>query len=117
MEMQLEVQRQENIPVVSLKDRVDARIASQLRQEFEKLTTCEDCSYIVDLGDVEFLDSAGLVLLVKLLKHARTRKGQVALIRSRKEAANRILKLTKFDELFHMADSRQGALEHLKTIH
>jgi len=115
--MQLEIQRQENIPVVALKARVDARIATQLRREFEKLANCDDCSYIVDLGDVDFLDSAGLVPLVKLLKHARKRKGQVALIRSRKDAANRILKLTKFDEVFHIADSRQGALEHLKTLH
>jgi anti-sigma B factor antagonist len=115
--MLFEIQRQGDIPVVALRARVDARIASQLRQEFEKLANCEDCSYIIDLGDVDFLDSAGLVPLVKLLKHARKRKGEVALIRSRKDAANRILKLTKFDQVFHMADSRQGALEHLKTLH
>ncbi len=115
--MVLEIQRHENIPVVSLRERVDARVASHLRNELEKLANCEDCSYIVDLGEVEFLDSAGLVPLVKLLKHARKRKGQVALIRSRKEAANRILKLTKFDQVFHMAESRQGALDHLKTLH
>lgn len=115
--MQLEIQRQENIPVVSLKARVDARIASELRREFEKLADCNDCSYIIDLGEVEFLDSAGLVPLVKLLKAARKRKGQVALIRSRKEAANRILKLTKFDQVFHIADTRESALDHLKTLH
>jgi anti-anti-sigma factor len=65
---------------------------------------------VVDLSAVPFIDSAGMAVLVSLLKKARIAAGEVILVWPSEEAARRILRLTKFDRVFPMADDVQSAL-------
>jgi anti-anti-sigma regulatory factor len=46
------------------------------------------------------LDSAGLAVLVSALKRSRLKNGNVRLVWPKAEDAARILKLTKFDQVF-----------------
>lgn len=86
----------------------------QLRLQVEALDTHPVQHYVIDLSQVDFLDSAGLALLVKLLKQARSRGGDVALIWSQCSDANRILSLTKFDKVFSIHDDLDAALQAIK---
>lgn len=112
--MTVQIETHDSIPVLALANRIDVRSVPQLQQHMERLQRADSHSYVVNLRDVDALDSAAVVQLVKLLKHARSKHGDVALVRARNESANRILHLTKFDEVFHINDTLQGALEHLK---
>lgn len=59
---------------------------------------------VLDLGDVTFLDSAGLAVLVRA-RQDRLRDGRtIALVRPASEAARRVLRLTQFDQIFTMLD-------------
>jgi anti-anti-sigma factor len=89
------------VHVIALKNRIDAFTVPELKVQFEAYGEEASQHFIVDLTDVEFLDSAGLALLVKLLKQARGKQGDVVLVWSKVDAANRILKLTQFDKVFH----------------
>ena len=81
-----------------------------MREKFDDLLEEEVERFIVDLSDTTFLDSAGMAALVSLLKRARQAGGDVMLVWPKLEAAQRILKLTKFDKVFTMLDSAEDAI-------
>lgn len=61
---------------------------------------------VLDLADVTFLDSAGLAVLVRA-RQDRLRDGRtIALVRPAADAAQRVLRLTQFDQIFTMLDHR-----------
>ena len=97
------------IVVVAPQGRVDAFNALDLRRQLEYLLDDGVSRFVLDLSAVPFLDSAGMAVLVSLLKQARTRGGDVKLVGPTAEAAQRILRLTKFDRVFMMAETVAAA--------
>lgn len=85
---------------IVLKGRLDAFEAPALRKICDNYIGNEYSHFVFDLSDVTMLDSAGLAVLVSVLKRARLKEGDVRLVWPREEAASRILKLTKFDQVF-----------------
>jgi len=101
--MSLEIDAAEQtikIAVITLKGRLDAFEAPALRKTCDAHLENEFIHFVFDLTDVSMLDSAGLAALVSVLKRARMKNGDVRLVWPREEAASRILKLTKFDQVF-----------------
>lgn len=99
--------------IIQLGGRVDAFTTVNLYQQLDHLPDDAIANVIVDLGDVQFLDSAGMTILVKLLKQARAKGGDVVPVWSKREATNRMLKLTRFNHIFHIADDVEAALLYL----
>lgn len=100
-----------SIAVVAVRDRIDAFAAPELRGRLEQLLAEGIIRFVLDLTEVTFLDSAGMAVLVSLLKRARSAQGDVRLVWPNKEEARRVLRLTKFDRVFEMADTREAALK------
>jgi anti-sigma B factor antagonist len=95
------------IIVIALNGRLDAFEAPHLRKQCEDHLAQQVSHFVFDLREVSMIDSAGLAVLVSTLKHARLAGGEVRLIWPRAEAAERILKLTKFDQVFQSIDTSQ----------
>lgn len=92
---------------------LDAESAPDLR---ERLTGLHDegvRQFLVDLSHITFMDSAGLTILVALLKQVHQGGGEVRLVWPRVEAARRILHQTRFDRIFNTAESAEEAWGHL----
>lgn len=68
---------------------------------------------MLDLSTVEFLDSAGLAALVNLLKQAKREDGNAIMIIPQLETAQRILRLTRFDKVFPIANSLEEAWQRV----
>lgn len=101
--MSLEINPTEQIikiAAISLKGRLDAFEAPALRKTCDEYIANGFDHFVFDLTDVAMIDSAGLAVLVSVLKRARQKNGDVRLVWPREEAASRILKLTKFDQVF-----------------
>jgi anti-anti-sigma factor len=98
------------IAVAAPRERIDAFSAPELRATFERLLNGGVSRFVLDLSAVPFLDSAGMAVLVSLLKRSRHIGGDVRLVWPAEEAARRILRLTKFDRVFTMAESAEAAL-------
>jgi anti-sigma B factor antagonist len=101
--MSLEINTTEQIikiAVITLKGRLDAFEAPALRKICDDYIANEFNHFVFDLTDIAMLDSAGLAVLVSVLKRTRLKSGDVRLVWPRGEAASRILKLTKFDQVF-----------------
>ena len=64
---------------------------------------------VVDLEGVDFIDSAGLGVLVGGLKHARTREGDLVLVATGRSVI-KVLELTGLTRVFEIHPSRAAAL-------
>jgi anti-anti-sigma factor len=102
------------IAVVAPRTTVDAFTAPQLREKLVALIDDGVMCFVIDLSDVPFMDSAGMAVLVTTLKRARTAGGNVKLVWPKLDAAQRILKLTRFDQVFDMAANADEALGQWK---
>jgi len=100
--------------VIVLHGRLDISEVPPLRARLEDLLEMmkvpnQQVYFIVDLGDVDFLDSNGLAVLIMLLRRARLRDGDVCLVWPKIDAARRVLRLTRFDHVFLMAETVEEA--------
>lgn len=91
--------------VVAPKERLDAFSAPQMRERLETLLAEGVTQFVIDLSQTPFLDSAGMAVLVSLLKRARQAGGDVKLVKPTSDAVLRILQLTRFDKVFDMLDT------------
>lgn len=101
--MSLEINTNEQvirIATLSLRGRLDAFEAPALRKRCDEFLADGYTHFVFDLAEVAMLDSAGLAVLVSVLKRTRLVNGDVRLVWPRADAASRILKLTKFDQVF-----------------
>lgn len=82
--------------------RLDSVEATPLRATLNEFLTKGTNRVVVDLSDVEFVDSAGLAALVIGMKRARLEDGDLRLVSPRHPDARRVFEVTKFDEVFNM---------------
>ncbi|MGB7337503.1 MAG: STAS domain-containing protein [Phototrophicaceae bacterium] len=104
----------ENLHLITLSKRVDAFSVPELQTKYGDLITAEHPFAIIDLTEVNFLDSAALAWLVKMLKQSQANQGTVVLVRSKIDVANRIFQLTQFDKVFKFVDSVDDAVNLIK---
>ena len=101
------------IKIVAPQGRLDVLSAPVLREHLDHLDhlVAEGATkFVIDLSAVPFLDSAGMSILVSLLKRARQGGGNVKLVAPHAMAPRQLLDLTRFDRVFPMADSVEAAL-------
>ncbi|MEI8307795.1 MAG: STAS domain-containing protein [Chloroflexales bacterium] len=101
------------IAVVTTDERIDISTTPKLRERLNALVAGGANRFVFDLSAVPFIDSAGMAMLVSLLKHARVASGEVVLVWPTEDAPRSILQLTKFDHVFPMADTVASALSSL----
>lgn len=93
------------ITIISFEERLDAFNAPAARKEIEAAVAQGATNFVVNLRNVPFMDSAGVAVLVNLLKQSRQGGGDVKLVSPTNPTAMRILKLTKFDRVFEMYET------------
>ncbi|MCX6080149.1 MAG: STAS domain-containing protein [Chloroflexi bacterium] len=92
---------------IALSGRLDAFASPALRKVCDKFIEDGIIHIVFDLGNVTMIDSAGLAVLISALKKTRLGGGDVRIIWPQVEAAARILKLTKFDQVFTSIEASQ----------
>ena len=85
----------DGIEVIDVAGTIDIYTAPRLRELLIDLVSTDNCQLIVNLDQVEFLDSTGLGVLVGALKRVRAHDGSLDLVCTRE----RILKLFRITGL------------------
>lgn len=109
MDLGLDVREYGEYVVLSLRGEVDVSTAPQFRERLIELVAEGHLRVIVDLTNVDFLDSTGLGVLVGGLKRFRSHDGDLILVCSQ----NRILKvfeITGLTRVFAIHDSVDAAV-------
>ena len=95
--------------VVVLRGDLDIATAPELRECLVNVID-EGARIVIDLEAVDFLDSAGLGILVGGLKRARTRGGELELVCSSHDVL-KPLEITGLDRVFTIHPGRDAALD------
>ena len=90
---------------VSFTERLDAFRAPRIRAELETLRVEGVKHFTFDLSHVQFLDSAGLAILVNVLKWVQQEDGSAKMVLPEASEARRVLRLTRFDRIFEVVGS------------
>ncbi len=85
--------------------RLDAFSASMHHAQLDTLVQAGVRHFVLDLAGVEFLDSAGLAVCVRVLKRVQQDDGSVKMVLPELVAARRILYLARFDRIFEIVAS------------
>jgi anti-sigma B factor antagonist len=96
--------------VVSVGGEIDVYTAPKLREQIVQLV--EDGRYhlVIDMEDVEFLDSTGLGVLVGGLKRVRAHDGSLRLVCTQ-ERILKIFRITGLTKVFPIHDTVAAAVE------
>ncbi|MGI8648576.1 MAG: anti-sigma B factor antagonist [Acidimicrobiales bacterium] len=95
--------------VVSVAGEIDVYTAPQLRVKLVDLVDAGNCHLVVDMRDVDFLDSTGLGVLVGTLKRVKAANGRLALVCTQ-ERIVKIFRITGLERVFTIASSVEDAI-------
>lgn len=83
--------------------RLDTLAASECEPKLVPLRENADKEITLDCGELEYISSSGLRLLLGLLKDVKAKGGSLCLVHVNKEIRN-IFTITGFHKLFNIAD-------------
>ena len=95
--------------VVAVGGEIDVYTAPKLRDKITELVGAGSYQLVVDLEDVEFLDSTGLGVLVGGLKKVRAHDGALRLVCTQ-DRLLKIFRITGLAKVFDIHDSAEAAL-------
>ena len=87
--------------------RIDSAVAVQFKDKMREATENESARVVLDLSNVNFLDSSGLGAVVAAMKQLGTeRKLEIAGLTT---AVDKVFKLTRMDTIFIIHESAESA--------
>lgn len=95
--------------VVHVRGEIDVYTAPLVREKLDEELQAGRIDLVVDLGEVSFLDSTGLGVLVGRLKIARTLGGSLRLV-STDERVLKVFSITGLDKVFEIHPDLDTAL-------
>ncbi len=95
--------------VVSIRTELDANTAQRAKEALDRLIAGGETRLLVDLSNLDYIDSAGLSVLVSILKGARARGGDVRLF-GVNDSIKMIFDLTRLSRVFRIFPDREEAL-------
>jgi anti-sigma B factor antagonist len=112
--MQIEDRKKGNVFIVKVRDkRLDAHVAIDFKEKMVDAISKGNHWIVLNIGEIEFIDSSGLGAIVSALKALGDRGDLV--ICSAKEPVMRMFKLTRMNKVFKMFDTEEEAVNALLT--
>lgn len=102
-----------DIVVLKLKGRLDASSAKTMKDKVNALTKDNQKSLVVDMKEVDFIDSTGLGTLVACLRSVNKLGGDIK-IASLQDQVRAILELTRLHHIFGIYNDSAAAAQSFK---
>lgn len=112
--MDLKSRAEENLQVVSvLHNRIDAAVAIEFKDAMRASTDGGSDTVVLDLSEVQFIDSSGLGAIVAAMKHMG--QSRTLALAGLTPTVEKVFRLTRMDSVFSVFSTLDSALESLKT--
>lgn len=98
------------IGILKLSGRLDASVVNVLKDNVNSLVKKEIKSIVIDLGEVDFIDSSGLGSLVSCLRVVNKKSGDIRLA-SLQDQIRALIELTRLHRVFQIFDDCDTAIE------
>ena len=109
MELAVQLDEQDGWTVARASGDLDLTTAPRLREQLVQVVMDGRPRIVLDLEGVDFIDSAGLGVLVGGLKRAKDGEGELVLVATGRSVI-RVLELTGLTRVFDIHSSRAAAL-------
>lgn len=109
MELKIDVVEQDNAALIRLQGEVDVYTAPKLKSALIDLVDKGNFKIVVNLEQVDFMDSSGLGVLVGGLKRVRSHDGSIALVCTQ-ENILKIFRITGLVKVFPIFDEEAQAV-------
>ncbi|GFE49167.1 anti-sigma factor antagonist [Roseobacter cerasinus] len=111
--MQLSTKTEEQLRIVSVRgERIDAAVALEFKDAMRVQTEDGPKTVVLDLSEVQFIDSSGLGAIVAAMKNlGMDRKMALAGLTP---TVARVFQLTRMDSVFSVFPTLDGALDELR---
>ena len=109
MDLKLGHYSKDGIEVIDVAGTIDIYTAPRLRELLIDLVSTDNCQLIVNLEQVEFLDSTGLGVLVGGLKRVRAHDGSLDLVCTQ-ERILKIFRITGLTKVFGIHETVDQAI-------
>ncbi len=96
--------------VLAARGEIDVAAAPELRERLVDLVEDGRTKLVVDLEDVDFIDSTGLGVLVGAVRRARAAAGDVRLVCTNSRLL-KVFDVTGLDDVFHISETVDDAVE------
>jgi anti-sigma B factor antagonist len=107
--MQITMSTETDPMITAVVGRLDLRTAPELRAQVTAALAAGPGSMIVDLSDVEFIDSSGVGVLIGLHKRAEAQGGRLTIVPP-SGSARQIFALTRTESFFNIVPNPHAAL-------
>ncbi|MBN1850862.1 MAG: STAS domain-containing protein [Deltaproteobacteria bacterium] len=110
--MEISEQKIDNKTILSLKGRLDASSAKELKDKVSDLAKEGNTFLVVDMGHADFIDSSGLGSLVSCLRSVSRLGGDIRIC-SLKDSVRAVFELTRLHLIFEIFDNSDDALKSI----
>ncbi len=107
--MDLHLHSMQDITVLNIKGSVDTYTVRSLYQQLDIAVATKSSRLVVNLADVDFLDSSGLAALVQCMNKCRERGGDLHLC-TPQQSVRMILELTRLDKALEIFPTEADAV-------
>jgi anti-sigma B factor antagonist len=107
--MEVSERTAEGVNVIILGGRFDAHAANDIEQKLDSLLDAGKVQLVVDLGQLEYISSSGLRVLLGALKKAREQQGDI-ILSDLQPYVREIFEISGFTQLFKMYDKTEEAI-------
>jgi anti-sigma B factor antagonist len=114
MDLSVSTRETAGLIVVDVAGEIDVYTSPKLRERLVSLVSDGAHRLVIDLQDVEFIDSTGLGVLVGVLKRVRARDGSMSLVCSR-DGLLRVFRITGLEKVFTIHPSLEDATAEAAT--
>ena len=112
-ELQIDSQVVGGVPTIYLQGELDSYSAPRVRNILETMTETPKPTVLIDMTGLEYIDSAGLGVLVAALKGVNDHSGAMALI-GLTPAVARVFRVTGLENLFSVCATEADAVRKLR---
>ena len=108
--MEIGIREKDSVKIVDLKGEVDLYNSPSLRTEFSSLLKKKEKAILINLKQVNYIDSSGLATFVELLQKMSAYGGKLKLTGLGRSIRN-VFEVSRLDGVFSILDSEADALK------
>jgi anti-anti-sigma factor len=110
--MEISKRKEKDVLVISLKGRLDAVTSPVLEKDLTDLMAGGERFLVLDLGDLEYISSAGLRSILVVVKRLKEKQGKLVLA-SLKSVVREVFEIAGFSAIIPIFESVDSAISSM----
>jgi anti-sigma B factor antagonist len=109
----INVEKKNGLYILKLEGRLDAVSAKEVKSKINEMVKHEQINIVIDLSEIDFIDSTGLGCMVSCLRSVSKKSGDIK-IAGLQAQVRAIFELTRLHRIFQIFEDTETALRSFK---